>query len=479
MAGSNTADTILAVSSPPGAGSVCIVRLSGPRALGRVAFLAGLDGSRILACRGFSEVQASLQLDALSLPVRVAVYRSPRSYTGEDLCEITLPGSLPLVSLLTRRLIASSPDSEGEVRWAGPGEFTQRAFLSGRIDLTEAESVAQLISAAGEAEARASHRGIRGELGARLRSLREGVLECLALIEAALDFPDEDIPEVSRETLLGRVGEVKANVERLEDATALRVMTPSSLRVVLCGFPNAGKSSLLNAICGRPLALTSPVPGTTRDPVRGVTFFEGRRLEWIDLAGTTDTEGWTFGGESDEESVIWSAVRRLTQLELESSDLVVWVVDSTGDFRASLAARERIKAPEIITVFQKADLVDSQARQEAVLEAPEAFWVSARERSGLENLVAGAVAAVERTRGAVARVERVAPSFFVSTHQQLALERIGDALARALGGLASTAGFEYVASDLRDAMAALDDVLGASPGDAVLDWVFARFCIGK
>lgn len=490
MSGPDAVDTILAVSTPPGAGAVSVVRLSGPEAMACVArhCVAGAcvpgacddSGTELRSCSGFTSLQVTIDLGRLRLPVRIAVFRAPRSYTGEDLLEISLPGSTPLVSLLTRRLLTSGGLARGSIRWAGPGELTQRAFLNGRLDLTEAEGVAQLISATDEAEARASQRGLRGELGARIRGLRVGALECLALIEAALDFPDEELPQVSPGALLSRLAAVRSDLEALRASTALRAPSPTSLRIVLSGFPNAGKSSLFNALLGRPLALISAVPGTTRDPVRGVTLFEGRRLEWIDVAGTLDTESWTFGGESPEDAAIWSSVRRLTRLEVESSDAVVWVLDPTGDREASLGARDQLRTAAIITVIQKADLIEPNSREALAREAPDALWVSARDRTGLENLVKHAVRAVEQARGAGGQAAgREPPSFLVSAHQELALERAEEAFERARAGLASGLGFECVASDLRDAVASLDDLLGATPREAVLDWVFSRFCIGK
>jgi len=468
-------DTILAVSSPAGCGAVCLIRLSGPRAIQSVAALAPEERERITAARGFTEVPISLCLKGGAVSARAGIYRAPRSYTREDMVELVVPGAPPLAALAARSLLALSG---GAVRWAGPGELTQRAYLNGRMALEEAESVASLIAATSEAEAKAVGRSLRGELGARLRSSLSNVIECLALIEAGLDFPDEDLPETSSDALLARIRSVRSDLASLEASSALRAPDPGTARVVLWGLPNAGKSSLLNLVLGRRAAIASPAAGTTRDPVRGVTLHAGRRIEWIDLAGTLDPEGAALGGECPQEAPIWEVVRRLTRLEVESADLVLWVVDPTGGLGAALQGFQGLRAPRKRLVIQKSDLLLPEVLSRLPGPLRDAVRVSALERTGLDQLLEHVREALGGSSRADSRLA-LAPTFLLTARQEAHLELVDEALSRAEGALAAGSGHECAASDLRDAKQALEDLVGTSPREAVLDLVFSRFCIGK
>ena len=473
-------ETILAVSSPAGASAISLLRLSGPAAVARVgelaedrgAALAGLPAYRValVALRGsWGRVQAS-----------VTVFRAPRSYTGEDVVEVALPGSPPLVERVVARLLEEPSGRRGPVRWARPGEFTLRAYRRGRIDFAQAESVALLIGATGEAEARASQRGLRGELGTRIEEVVHDVLECLALTEAGIDFPDEDLPQVSAAALARRVETALERLRQLQSVAALRISRDGALRVAITGFANAGKSSLLNALVGRRAALTSSIRGTTRDPVRAVTIHDGRSVEWIDLAGMSDPEALRFEGETTGEEPIWDIVRRLTRLELETSDKVLWVADPVDDLERSLAEFRRAQLPGKILVLQKGDLLaPSQVeRFRALSERP--VVVSAHQAWGLDELqsrvLGPAGGGPDSTTGSAAGGAE--PLYLVSAHQEVQLGRAREALERARESAASGSG-ECAASDLRDALAPLEALRGPVGREALLDLVFSRFCIGK
>jgi len=336
--------------------------------------------------------------------------------------------------------------------------------------------VAALIGAAGEDEARASQRGMRGELRDRIDALARDLLEVLALIEAALDFPDEDLPQVSPGALLGRVRECIERIDSLRRSSALRIPSGGALRVVITGFPNAGKSSLLNAILGRRAAITSGVPGTTRDPVRGVTVQGGRRIEWIDVAGALDSKYLTLGGETEDERPIWDAVRRLARVEMTSADCILWVVDPCSRPSESLAQFRLLEGRSKRLVIQKCDLlpVEERDRYAALEERP--LVVSARQHVGLDSLVTGVL---DATLAAYAPGVAASPRFLVSAHQESQLIAVGEALSRAAAALSASRGLECAAADLRDASLDLDDLSGLSSREAVLDLVFSRFCIGK
>lgn len=488
-------ETILAVSTPPGTSRLAMIRLSGPQAISSLERLATRGAGSLASAPGSTGLGMVLRAGTADVPVWVQVYRAPRSYTREDMVELHMPGALPLVRLVSRALTASG----SRLRWARAGEFTLRALLNGRIDLTRAEAVAGLISATGEAEALAARRALRGELGEAIHALCRSLLELLALLEAGLDFPDEELPELAEESIRGQIDRLIEEEARLRGSVALRVPVEGCLRVVLAGFPNAGKSSLLNAVLGRGAAITSELPGTTRDPVRGLSEHGGRRVEWIDVAGTRSVDwpalesplgeedaspaglpGVPEGEERDREEALRIAalVRRLTRLELETADRVLWVVDAstvgTAAFRDSLEQFDRLQALSRTLVFQKVDLIDGKTAALLAGRYGGALSVSARTGTGMERLVEQVLQGGPRATAGPG-----VPRLLVSAHQEAALETASEALHRARRALGQGLGNECVVADLRDALRALEEVSGAVPREAVLEWIFSQFCIGK
>lgn len=513
------ADTIAAVATPPGRSTRAVVRISGRDSIEALAAWASEGAALLRAAAGYTVVPLRLDLNGVSLAVTATVFRAPRSFTREDLVEVALPGATPLIGCLLEALL-TGPSGEGtaspDVRSARPGEFTLRAFLNGRIDLSQAEALAQLIAAAEEDEARASRRGLRGELRAALDELHEFAVETLALLEAGLDFPDEDLSQVAPTRLEARVRELEGRLRRLRGSCRLRAARRGVLRVVFAGFPNAGKSSLFNAVLGRPAAIVSETAGTTRDPVRAVSVEAGRPVEWIDLAGVLSASLSTLPGEgpAGEESSasglfgvaggngrLWEVVRRLTRLELESADVVVWVMEPGATCEASLEQFDRLPAGRKFLVVQKADLlartpaggveaspyprrlrvVDGDrvalgAADSEALSGGEALLVSAHTGEGIRDLrrrvLEGVPSAGEAPLG-------VAPRFLLSAHQEAALSLAAEALERAAVVLRDGSGSELAAADLRDALDALEDLTGRVTPDVILGHVFSRFCVGK
>ena len=479
-------ETIFAPSTPPGIGSSAIIRISGPNALGAAAALCEEGGGALERARGFRGVAVVLGIRGLRVPAWGLVFRAPRSYTREDVVELTLPGSTPLVGAVARALEAG-----GLARWARPGEFTLRAFLGGRIDLSQAEATAAMIGAVGETEARASRRCMRGELKARVEEVAEGIIAALALIEAALDFPDEDLPQLDPRVLAECVARPEKALAELRRSASLRLSGEGNLRVVLAGFPNAGKSSLLNALAGREVALASEQPGTTRDPLRAVTVHAGRRIEWIDVAGSHRLEdffeqpasgcGARDGAGGDEEAFLIETVRRLTRIEVASADVIVWVADPTARFEEAVALFEELPGPQEggprsrIFAVQKSDLLDEAGRRGVEELVGSAVVVSAKARRGLEALVER----VLRERPEASGSRSMPAVFLVSAHQAACLESAGRALERARAAIAEGAGAELAAVDLRDALRSVGEVKGEAPREAVLEHIFSRFCIGK
>jgi tRNA modification GTPase len=479
-------ETIFAPSTPPGIGSSAIIRISGPRALRAATALCDEGGGALARARGFQGTAVVLGIRGLRIPAWGLVFRSPRSYTREDVVELTLPGSAPLVGAVARAL-----ESGGLARWARPGEFTLRAFLGGRIDLSQAEAVGAMIGAAGESEARASRRCLRGELRARVEEVAEGIIAALALIEAALDFPDEDLPQLEPRALAEGVARPERTLAELRRSASLRLPGEGNLRVVLAGFPNAGKSSLLNALAGREVAIASEHAGTTRDPLRAVTVHGGRRIEWIDVAGSQRLEdffeqgasgsGARGGAGGDDEAMLLETVRRLTRIEVASADVIVWVADPTARLEEAVALFEKLPGPREggarsrIFAVQKSDLLDEAGRRGVEDLVSPAVIVSAKARRGLEALVERVLCEHQDAPG-----PRSMPAvFLVSAHQAAWLESAGRALERARATIEAGAGAELAAVDLREALRSVGEVKGDSPREAVLEHIFSRFCIGK
>lgn len=484
-------DTILAISTPLGPSSAAVLRLSGAVSLAHA--------SRLLV--GFKTVdggcvqEVSFDWDGVPVDLRAVTFRAPRSYTGEDMVELTVPGSIPLLAALMRAFLASRGAGLEALRPARPGEFTLRAFLNGKMDLAQAEAVGRLIHASGDVEARAAYRQIGGALGKRIEEISALVTQTLALVEAAIDFPDEEIPEIAPRTLVGSVDAIDARVEELRSHSALRIPDRGNLKVAVLGRPNAGKSSLVNALVGRPVALVSGLAGTTRDPVRGFCSHSGKQLEWVDLAGVEESS-WLLDGEADpaqEESFPFrEAIQRLSGHELETADVVLWVVDGEKDSGVfdddRLADLDALSDPlraRLIVVVSKADLLAADRVEAVANHASRPVVVSSRTGVGLADLLDRVVALPEGFGPTDGPGRDGGDVFLLSPLQHECLSRCQEALERARlaldspEALAAGGDFDLAAVDLREALLALDPVVGREVSERVLGTIFGQFCIGK
>ena len=440
-------DTIFAPAPAPGRAALAVVRLSGPSTGKAVAALAGaLPAPRRASLRTLRDEGGAVIDEALIL-----WFPAPASYTGEDCAELHLHGGLAVVEAAIEAL------AELGLRLAEPGEFTRRAFQNGRLDLAQAEAVADLVDAETTAQARQALDQLGGGLSRRYDAWRELLIESLAVLEAAVDFPDEDLPEDVAARARPHLGELLGDLQAaLGDADRGRRVR-EGFRIALIGAPNAGKSSLLNALAGRDAAIVTATPGTTRDVIEVPLVVAGYKVLLADTAGVRDTA----------EAIEAEGVRR-ARAWAEEADLRLWVVDASesgGHWReASGLAR-----PEDLLVFSKSDLArgaDALAASGRDLEALSLSVMSEADMAALRAwLEARVVSALSGAEFPAATRLRHAES----------LTEAADRVARALDQVEP----ELAAEDVRLAARALERISGRVDPEAVLDQVFSSFCIGK
>lgn len=445
-------DTIAALATPAGTAAIAVLRASGPEvaALTRAIF-GELPEPRVARHADYRDGRGELVDDVV-----FTFFAGPNSYTGEDTLEISSHGNPFIAQRILEDLLARG------CRGAEAGEFTKRAFLSGRIDLSQAEAVMDLIHARSERALAAANRQLRGALGRRMDELIALLLNGLAMIEAYIDFPDEDLPAENREALERQLKELRAKTQRLAATNHYGQILREGIRTVIIGEPNAGKSSLLNRLVGRERALVSPEPGTTRDYIEETVAVGQHALRLVDTAGLNATPG--------------ALERRGIEKTLEQAgeaDLFLWVVDATADVLAPLPShlRDRLSAANTITVFNKVDLAPGRQPPANALNP---VAVSALRGDGIETLIAALEARAESFRTEVGE-DWVA----INARHADALQRAEAAVEAALAGLRVELSSELVASHLRDALAAYGEIAGRVDNERMLDVLFSSFCIGK
>lgn len=444
----DTTDTIAAIATPPGRGGVGIVRISGPRAAAVAQALCGrLPEPRRATRTRFSAADGAPIDDGLAL-----FFAGPASFTGEDVLELHAHGSPHVLEQLVALALALG------ARRAEPGEFTRRAFLNDKLDLAQAEAVADLIDAATLAAARAAARSLTGEFSARIETLRESIIRLRMFVEATLDFPEEDVEFIEQARAREQLADTTAALEAVLAAARHGQRLHDGAVIVLAGAPNVGKSSLLNALAGEDLAIVTPIAGTTRDTVRARLDLEGVPVEVIDTAGLRPTD----------DPVEAIGIER-THAALGRADLALLMIEATApDPEAALAALAP-ELPESLPRLVVANKIDLCAHRSALPAG--ALAVSAKTGEGLDALRA---ALVERL-GADPREEGV---FIARARHVAALERARDHLHAARERIEHLA-LELFAEELRLAHDALGEILGRFTPDDLLGEIFSRFCIGK
>ncbi|MGH7996746.1 MAG: tRNA uridine-5-carboxymethylaminomethyl(34) synthesis GTPase MnmE [Opitutaceae bacterium] len=448
----SASDTIAALGTPAGTAALAVVRITGGDARALVGDIFGREPAPRRAVLAAYRDRSGVLIDE----VLVTVFAGPRSYTGEDMAEISAHGSPYLAQRILEDLHARG------CRPADPGEFTRRAFLNGRLDLSQAEAVMDLIHARSEQALAAAHRQLRGSLRREMDGLCADLIGTLARVEAYIDFPDEDLPAENRTELRGTVARIMGGAARLLATRHYGELLREGAAVVIVGEPNAGKSSLLNRLVGRDRAIVSPEPGTTRD------FLEERVRLGPHLARLVDTAGLN----PDPGPVERLGIGRAWEC-IHDADILLAVLDAARPlpgFWPEFDAR-RGGRPTLVA-WNKTDL-----HPEAAAPAPDglpAWRVSALTGAGVEELRVALEAAVSRLQP-LGDGEAVA----INARHAQALVQARECLESALRKLASSSDPALLASDLRGALDAFGEIAGRIDHERVLDALFAKFCIGK
>ncbi len=470
-------DTIVAVSTPAGYALRAIVRLSGPAALAVVGRRFRPEGP-VDWERTFRATRGVLTLieDRLEVPVTVYVMRAPRSYTREDVVELHLPGSPALLDIVLDDLLG---EGEEVLRLARPGEFTQRAYLNGRIDLAQAEAVLAVVRARNEAELLAAGARLGGSVSAQCAEAQDALAGLRAEVEAALDFAEHGIELIGREEFLARAERIRERLEGEVRKGRGELASDGRLRVVLCGPPNSGKSSLLNRLAGREVALVHETPGTTRDHIRSEIEVQGVYFTVTDTAGLTPSGPDEFEAQPAAASVgeVEAAAARRARELARRAQLVVLVLDGSRALEpGELGVARGLDRARVLCVVNKCDLpqvLDERRLADAGL-AGEVVHLSALTGEGLDGLrqALGRVVLEGRLDGSAA-------DCLFNARQREAVRRALRHLREAQETVRQGLGYEFTAFELREATDALGEVTGEVGAQEVLDRIFSRFCIGK
>ncbi len=465
MSTSNTmlpayADTIAAIATPPGRGGVGIVRVSGGYLESLIEGIAGrVPPARMATVATFRDATGAVLDQGLVLH-----FPAPASYTGESVVEFHGHGGPSVLRLVLARCV------ELGARLAAPGEFTQRAYLNGKLDLAQAESVADLIDAATATAARAAARSLAGAFSREIHALVAGLTELRMYTEATLDFPEEDVEFLAAGDVVRKVAELRAQLGQVRAHARTGALLREGLTVVLVGEPNVGKSSLLNALAREEAAIVTPIPGTTRDPVERVIEIAGIPLTVVDTAGLRDT---VDAVERIGIERTWAAVERadLVVLLVDARD----AVDAPPEAQRDLLARLPAALPRVV-VHNKADLAGTAPRVEhraGETGSVRHVWLAAKTGDGvplLEQEVLAVVGAEGATEDAyLARERHVVALRDAAGHLDAAVAHVG----------AEPPAIELFAEELREAQQALGAITGEFTADDLLGVIFGRFCIGK
>lgn len=445
-------EPIVAIATPLGESAIGVVRMSGLGVLQRVMDLLSIKGNPKPRYAHFVKLREE---DGQILDEGILIYYpSPKSYTGEDMVELFLHGN-PLILRKALQLFLSRG-----IRLAEPGEFTKRAFLNGKMDLLQAEAVADLIGSKSERAIKAAQRQLQGELSSYINTLREKLLEVLTYVEADIEFSEEDIPTLSKQQLISQLKSLNQSIEVLLTTVKTGEFLRRGINLALVGKPNVGKSSLFNALLGIERAIVTDVPGTTRDYLQESFTLEGIPINLIDTAGIRHTE----------DPVEKIGVERSLE-KLKSAHMVIFVVDGSSPLEEEdLHIFQMVKLLEHIVVINKKDKAQ---RREVIETFPNAISVSALTGEGINLL--------KRTlleRLGIHALDSL--QVYISVRHENLLKKSQGVLKSLISRLETEDIFpEILMLDLREALSYLEEIVGFVSTEDVLESIFSKFCIGK
>ena len=489
-------DTIAAIATPIGEGGLAVIRISGAQALAiadRIFSPAGKNSLKPSAAASHTIQFGYVVRDGKTIDeVLVAVMRAPRTFTREDIVEITCHGGVLPAKMVLDAALA------GGARLAEPGEFTRRAFLNGRIDLAQAEAVADLIHSRTELALSAANEQLAGKLSRRINELRDDLLKTLAHVEAYIDFPEEDIAEETKEQLLDRLERGVVFMDELLRTANEGQILRRGIRAAIIGRPNAGKSSLLNQLLGHERAIVSPIPGTTRDTIEETANIRGLPVVFIDTAGLREAR--------DEIEV--EGIRRSHE-SLQKAEFILHVFDASEllteadeKYLREFAGKKRILVRNKIDLPVKLNLPEAVAQTFPSAGSPD-FPVRCSDgrlesrpnrQAGKPALPAEPLAVdvcclsgkgIEALKDAIrnlmwsGEIKTEMLQVMINSRHQDALNRAREAAVRTIDALRSGATLELAAMDLRIAVNAVGEIVGKTATEDLLDMIFSQFCIGK
>jgi tRNA modification GTPase len=459
--------TICAIATSPGMGAIATIRLSGEKAIeiADSVFQSPKSGKKLTDQRPNTLHFGSItDENELIDEVVVSLFRAPHSFTGEDVIEITCHGSIYIQQRILQLLISKG------ARMALPGEFTQRAFLNGKMDLSQAEAVADLIASTNRAAQKVAINQMRGGFSSELSNLRHELLHFIAMIELELDFSEEDVEFADREQLKKLVSRIEAILQKLKDSFQLGNVIKNGIPVAIVGETNVGKSTLLNALLNEEKAIVSDIHGTTRDVIEDVVNIHGTAFRFFDTAGIRET--------SDEIETL--GIER-SYNKLDQATIVILVVDTLNDFETISGRitkiRERINDQYLIIAANKMDRglseTISELKKMPLLTNEKLVFIAAKQRTNLDLLISEMQQAVS--------LDSISEDAVIVTNVRHfeALSRAYESIERVQSGIDNLISGDFLAQDIRECLHYLGEITGEISTDEILGHIFKNFCIGK
>lgn len=464
-------DTIAAISTPPGEGGIAVIRVSGADALHIIKKIFLPFNRQNFIWRPNRAVVGDFLDDPDGEVIDQVVmnyFRAPKSYTGEDVLEISCHGGRYLSGLILQSILRQG------ARVAQPGEFTKRAYLNERMDLAQAEAVAQLIHAKTRESIRYAIRQLKGGLSEKLERIRGALIGLLASLELELDFSEEDVELVSKEDLIREIKIQSGMIRKLIQTYQTGRFVHEGMRVTLVGKPNVGKSTLFNVLIGSEKAIVDEIPGTTRDALEAQLDIKGRLFRLVDTAGLRR------GARRVEKKGI-----SITEKNLADSDVILFVLDGgTGYTEEDERIRRKIETitetrddgqiPDVVALWNKSDL-DLKKNGNGKISLWRTLDISAKSGAGIEDLFRHLGSYQTRDMGGDGREDEIVTSL----RHRSALSASEGSLERAIHGLESRMSNEFIAADIREALSHFGEIVGGTSSDDVLNYIFDKFCIGK